>query len=318
MRSTARPTGSNKTKWSAWQSLDMPYKKWAMPDLQLSIRSDSVAVLTIDQQGSKANVLTLGLWTELETVLDALAGRIELRGLVLASAKPDIFIAGADLKLLVNATGQNDPALRTFIEQGLRVLSKLENLPYPTIAAINGVALGGGLEVALACDVRMAGPNPKLRLGLPEVTLGLIPGWGGTQRLPRIIGVPNAVAMVVLGQPIDSSQAAQYQLIEGCVVVATELVDAAASYVLGMPQVPAIRDKKRAPVGSWSRDGDANVKPHPDDSVAVLEAKRVLGEGASLPFSEGIKLETEAFLRLAGSEESKRLIAAFFASRKKT
>jgi len=317
MRSTARPTGSNKTKWSAWQSLNMPYKKWAMPDLQLSVRSDSVAVLTLDQEGSKANVLTLGLWAELEAVLDSLAGRTDLLGLVLASAKPDIFIAGADLKLLVNATGQNDPDARTFIEQGLRVLSKLENLPYPTIAAIDGVALGGGLEVALACDFRVAGPNPKLRLGLPEVTLGLIPGWGGTQRLPRIIGVPNAVAMVVSGQPIDSSQAAQYQLIEGCAAVATELVDAAASYLLATPREPVIRKKKQEQVASWIPEGDVSLKPNPDDSVAVLEAKRVLGEGASLTFSDGIKLETEAFLRLAGSEESKRLIAAFFASRKK-
>ncbi|HEV3439575.1 MAG TPA: enoyl-CoA hydratase-related protein, partial [Gemmata sp.] len=275
-----------------------------MSDLQPSIRSDSVAVLTLDQQGSKANVLTLGLWAELEAVLDSLAGRTELRGLILASAKPDIFIAGADLKLLVNATGSNDPAVRTFIEQGLRVLSKLENLPFPTVAAIDGVALGGGLEVALACDVRMAGPNPKLRLGLPEVTLGLIPGWGGTQRLPRIIGMPNAVAMVVSGQPIDSSQAAQYQLIEGCVAVAKELVDAAASYLLATPREPVIRKKKQEPVASWIPEGDVSVKPNPDDSVAVHEAKRILSEGASRPFPEGIKLETETFLRLAGSEES--------------
>src|SRR5205085_533528 len=97
-------------------------------------------------------------------------------------------------------SGPNDPAVLAFIEQGLRVLEKLEALPFPTCAAIDGAALGGGLEVALACDCIGFSQNPKVQLGLPEVKLGLIPGWGGTQRLPRIMtagffkGVPNCLA----------------------------------------------------------------------------------------------------------------------------
>src|ERR1043166_345159 len=161
--------------------------------ITISTRPDGVAVLTFDQPGSKANVLTRELWTEFGDALTSLANRTDLKGLVLASAKPGIFIAGADLKLLANAPGPNDPEVRAFIEQGLRVLEQLEALPFPTCAAIDGAALGGGLEVALACDYRVCGTNPKVQLGLPEVKLGLIPGWGGTQRLPRIMGSDTVV-----------------------------------------------------------------------------------------------------------------------------
>jgi enoyl-CoA hydratase len=290
---------------------------FAMSDINLAIRPESVAVLTLDQQGSKANVLTLELWAELEAALDSLA-HTNLAGLVLASAKPDIFIAGADLKLLANAAGPNDPAVKTFIERGLRILAKLENCPYPTIAAIDGAALGGGLEIALACDYRIGGPpNPKFRVGLPEVTLGLIPGWGGTQRLPRIIGVPEAVKLIVSGQPIGYEQARVSPLFDEFASATSKLVDSASAFVLKTPRVEAIRQKKRSPLTGWSKEGDASVSSTPTDSPAAAEARRVVGGGSLLPLSEGIALETAAFLGLAGSEESKRLIAAFFAGRKK-
>jgi enoyl-CoA hydratase/carnithine racemase len=171
--------------------------------------------------------------------------------------------------------------------------------------------------VALACDYRLAGPNSKCRLGLPEVTLGLIPGWGGTQRLPRIIGVPNATAMVVSGQPLDSKQAKENLLINDCSTTSLELVNDAANYIRSSPQVEVIREKKRLPVPSQSREGDAIIQPNPSDSTAVAAARRVIHEGSLLAFSEGIKLETEAFMQLAGSDESKRLIATFFVGRKK-
>src|SRR5262245_12104075 len=124
-----------------------------MSAITVTTRSDAVAVLTFDQPGGTANVLTRELWTEFGEALTGLASRADLKGVVLASAKPDIFVAGADLKLLANAPAPNDPDVRAFIELGLRVLEQLEALPFRTCAAINGAALGGGLEVALACDV---------------------------------------------------------------------------------------------------------------------------------------------------------------------
>src|SRR5947208_565735 len=183
--------------------------------ITVTTRPDGVAVLTFDQPGSKANVLTRELWTEFGEALAALHTRTDLKGLVLASAKPGIFIAGADLKLLANAPGPNDPEVRAFIELGLRVLEQLEALPFPTCAALDGAALGGGLEVALACDYRVCGTNPKVQLGLPEVKLGLIPGWGGTQRLPRIIDMNRlhaACKLVTTAELLDAPSAVAHEV----------------------------------------------------------------------------------------------------------
>lgn len=283
-----------------------------MSALQLSVRPDGVAVLTFDQPGSKANVLTADLWAEFDTALDALAPRTDVKGLVLASAKPGIFIAGADLNLLANAPGPNDSAVRGFIEQGLRVLEKLEALPFPTCAAIDGAALGGGLEVALACDTRMVGMNPKVRLGLPEVSLGLIPGWGGTQRLPRIVGTEKAADMLTTGRALDASEAVACGFVSQ-VVGAAVLIESAAQHVLAVDHV-TVRDRKASPVSGVTKLALTGLTGL---TGAVAEAVRVLVEGTALSLKQAIAVETKVFLRLAGSEESKRLIAAFFASRKK-
>jgi enoyl-CoA hydratase/carnithine racemase len=286
-----------------------------MAAISVAIRPDGVAVLTFDQPGSKANVLTGELWTEFSAALAALDSRIDLKGLVLASAKPGIFIAGADLKLLGSVSGPNDPLVRAFMEQGLRVLEQLEALPFPTCAAIDGAALGGGLEVALACDFRFAGSDPKFRVGAPEVKLGLIPGWGGTQRLPRIVAVPPAARFLASGESTDRDTSPPGLIDQRS--ESSELIDAAARYLLGAPREPAVREAKRVAVPNWPAPGDASVWPAPGDSVSVREVKRVTHEGTQLPFADAITLETEAFMRLAGSDESKRLISEFFASRKR-
>lgn len=276
--------------------------------VRVTVRPDAVAVLTVDQPGSTVNVLAPALWAELEAAVDALAARTDLKGLVLASGKPGIFIAGADLNVLANAT-PNDPAVRAFVADGLRVLEKLEALPFPTCAAIDGAALGGGLEVALACDYRVAGTHPKVRLGLPEVTLGLIPGWGGTQRLPRVVGPAAAGRMLVTGQSLTAAEAFDAGLTD--LTPREGLVDWAADQLAKTAFDRAAKRQPDPPPASFdpSRFG-ANT-------AATGEAVRVMCEGIALPLADGIRLETEAFLRLAGSGESTRLIAAFFAARKK-
>jgi enoyl-CoA hydratase len=302
-----------------------------MSALQLDIRRDNVAVFTIDQPGSKANVLNTALWTELESVLDSLMPRTDLRGLVLASAKPGIFIAGADLNVLASATGPGDPVVRGFIDQGLRVLEKLEALPFPTCAAIDGAALGGGLEVALACDYRVCGTSEKVKLGLPEVTLGLIPGWGGTQRLPRIAGPKLAAQMLTSGESIEGRRAnSENDHLLSKIFDSATLLEQSGSWLLGIQSVSInLETETKCEPGylQWIRrriktkplhpNSQALLPPIPMGPIAAREAIRVMVEGAASPLYEGIKLETEAFMRLAGSDESKRLIAAFFASRKK-
>jgi enoyl-CoA hydratase/carnithine racemase len=283
-----------------------------MSTVRVDVRPDAVAVLTFDQPDSRANVLTAQMWADFEAALDPLADRIDIAGLVLASAKPGIFIAGADLKLLADAPAPNDPAVRAFIDHGLRVLEKLEALLFPTCAAIDGAALGGGLEVALACDSRVVGTNPKVALGLPEVKLGLIPGWGGTQRLPRVLRVDpltTATDMLLTGNPLTAAEAEHVGLAEAggddVVAAAVKRVRADAQWV-----GQRLRKKHALPP-------PADFNPRTAFSPATVEGIRVLTAGVQLPLAAAIKLETAAFMTLAGSAESKRLIAEFFASRKK-
>ncbi|QDU19456.1 enoyl-CoA hydratase-related protein [Urbifossiella limnaea] len=284
-----------------------------MPDpaVRVEVRPDRVAVLTIDQPGAKVNVLTVALWDELEVALDALPP--DLAGLVIASGKPGCFIAGADLKLLADAT-PGDPAVKAFIEQGLRVLAKLEALPFPTCAAIDGVALGGGLELALACDLRVMSADQKYRIGVPEVNLGLIPGWGGTQRLPRLIGLARALPLLVEGRQLDLFEAISAGVVTFVEVPSDfrgETLDEIARFVGTLPRPFHRKQHDSFP--------DAAKPPPPplDASTAAREVYRVATDGLRLPLADGIKLETEAFLRLAGSDESRGKIAAFFAARKR-
>jgi enoyl-CoA hydratase/carnithine racemase len=281
----------------------------------ITVRSDGVAVLTIDQPDARVNVLTRQLWEDLEEAFDSLAHRSDLKGLVLASGKPGVFIAGADLKLLASAPAPNDPAVRDFIELGLRVLEKLESLPFPTAAAIDGAALGGGLEVALACDARFVGSHPKVQLGLPEVKLGLIPGWGGTQRLPRIVGGAPAASLIAHGEPVAAETAHSMNL---AVLVPGDVIEQAR---VRLPQLDfeETRRKKRGPLAGTEGEEIAAAIQNAlgGQSGAASEALTVMMQGAPRALGDAIPLETEVFLRLAGSPESKRLIGEFFASRKK-
>src|SRR5262249_21226189 len=150
--------------------------------------------------------------TEWEAALVDLSKRSDLRGLIIESAKPGIFIAGADLKEFADVPSPDHAPTRQYIELGLRIGELLESLPFPTAASIDGAALGGGLEMALACDYRLVGTHPKTRLGLPEVTLGLIPGWGGTQRLPRLISVGPALELIVNNAQLVAASACERAL----------------------------------------------------------------------------------------------------------
>jgi enoyl-CoA hydratase len=281
---------------------------------------DGVARLTFDQPGSRANVLSTALWTEFGQRLDELAHKPGIRGLILDSAKPDIFIAGADLKEL--ASGERE-RIRTLIELGHRVLHTLEELPFPTIAAIDGAALGGGLEVALACDFRFCGANPKVQLGLPEIKLGLIPGWGGTQRLPRLIGTEEAIERMHSGESYDERDPPSEDLVDET-VSSEALIDTARHWAAN-GDWRTIREIKFAPVPAEllpSADFLAETRHtlevlDPAQHPAALAAIKVVLEGALSDLAAGIRLETEAFVQLATSANAQELIAEFFAKRKK-
>ena len=182
-----------------------------MPDptaaLRLDFSSDGIAQITFDQPGSKANTLGQAILAEFETILDQLVEtRTDLRGLILTSAKPGMFIAGADLKELGSAQPEPNQT-RRLVAAGLGIIARFENLPYPTVAVIDGACMGGGLELALGFDYRLAGTHPKVDIGCPEVKIGLIPGWGGTQRFPRIIGPSLACELICAGDSLSGPRA---------------------------------------------------------------------------------------------------------------
>ena len=315
----------------------------------LDVTPAGVGILTLDQPGSKVNVLTRELWADLESAVDEARSR-PLAGLVIASAKPSVFIAGADLKLLETATGPNDPAVRSFIEHGLRVLEKLESLPFPTCAAIGGAALGGGLEVALACDIRLVSNGPKVQLGLPEVKLGLIPGWGGTQRLPRVVGAISALEIMFNNLQLDAETARYRGLVTE--VAPSENLRTEAVKLLKRSRLhgewKSVRENKRKPMEVASKGptledlkaghfSDAQINAmslNPETMTAyrqyaseqmkdllrrpaTIALLDVVEQGCALPLQEAISIETRAFMRLVGTPESRQLISEFFASRKR-
>jgi len=182
-------------------------------NFELSVNPESIAYITINQQDSKVNVLSDDMLKEFDQLLDHIESTEHVRAIVIKSGKEGVFIAGADIKQFDKAF-KNPEIISDIIETGHRVFSRLQNFSVPTIALINGVCLGGGLELALACDYRICTDHPKCKLGLPEVNLGIFPGWGGTQRLPRLIGLKQGLTMILSGKPVQPKKAFKIGLID--------------------------------------------------------------------------------------------------------
>ena len=161
----------------------------------LTYGDNGVAWLKIDVPDEKMNTLQSAFVDQVTTVLEELKTKSDLKGMVVHSGKPDNFIAGADIKMLAACTTAEEA--QQLAAQGQVLFSQLEALPFHVVAAIHGPCLGGGLELALACHSRVCSDDDKTRLGLPEVQLGLLPGSGGTQRLPRLVGVANSLDMIL-------------------------------------------------------------------------------------------------------------------------
>jgi len=187
--------------------------------------TDGIAVITFNLPKEKVNILSPKVMAELEKVLAKIEDRPEkVKGAVIRSGKEGNFIAGADLPLIEGIT---DPAEGARLAaEGQRVLERIEALPFPVVAAIDGACLGGGLELALACRFRVASDSPKTALGLPETQLGIIPGFGGTQRLPRLVGLPEALKIILSGSRVYPGKARHIGLVDD-VVPREHLMDAA-------------------------------------------------------------------------------------------
>jgi enoyl-CoA hydratase len=190
-----------------------------LPQLQFH---DDLAVITLNRPEA-LNALSFSILDELHALIKTVK-KSTARALIITGTGDKAFCAGADIKELMGRSRQEQQSGSEF---GQEVFNQVENLPIPSLALINGYAFGGGLELALACTFRLATPNAKM--GLPEIKLGLIPGYGGTQRLARVIGITRANELILTGKTIDAEQALQYGILNG-VIDKSKALDEAVSF----------------------------------------------------------------------------------------
>jgi len=172
-----------------------------------------IGLLTFDVTEKTGNTFSRPGLLELDRRVNELAAKKNLRGLLLKSAKPGQFIAGADLNELGALAYATKDQVEPALVAGHELFGLISRLPFPTVSLIDGNCMGGGTEISLAMDYRLAAANSATKIGLPEVKVGIIPGWGGTQRLPRVVGVNQAIAMITGGEPISAQEAAKCGLV---------------------------------------------------------------------------------------------------------
>ena len=285
---------------------------------------DGIAWLRLDDPGKKVNTLSTRLFEWFEGQIASLE-RDRPEGLVIYSGKPDGFVAGADLEELLAVADKE--SVIAMLQRGHDLMERLAGLPFPTVAAIHGACLGGGLELALACRRRVATEHPKTKLGLPEVQLGLIPGLGGTQRLPRLIGVPDALDLILTGKQVDARKAKRLGLVDDTchpadLRIAAERVLRGGGNGGGAKKAPKKPFASRAgdflsrtPLGGpmvWEKAKTGVMEKTGGHYPAPLVAIDIVREGLKLPIRRALDLEAGAFSELVVSDTAKNLISIFF------
>lgn len=288
--------------------------------LSLDFPHDDVAVITIDDPQKSVNILSRRTLADLAGLLDQLDARAGLSGLVICSAKPGNFIAGADLREFVTDIDEPKDKVIAISRLGQELFGRLAKSSYVTIAAIEGLCIGGGAELAIWCDRRIMA-REKASYGFPEVKLGLFPGWGGTARTPRMVGLYNAVEMVTSGENVDAAAAEAMGL--AIAVPADKLLDAAIQVVRAEKESQQFLKDRAA----WSKPivySDTELaflgatasayiqgqtKGHYPAPVAALEL--MLG-AAGVDLDTACQMEAEGFAELFGSPVNRALLNVFF------
>ena len=293
--------------------------------LSLSYPENNIAELTLDDPEKSVNVLSRTVLDDFEKHLDELDQHKDLAGLIIRSNKPGNFIAGADLREFVADIEQPSEHVLRVVQRGQQLFSRLSKCSYVTVAAIQGMCVGGGAELAIWCDRRIMVRDDKTSFGFPEVKLGLFPGWGGTARTPRMVGLSNAVELVTGGESIDTSAALAMGLANG-------IVDDPASEALRAAAVAMVRSEQQTQ--DYLRDRDAwaaainlsetelgflgatasayiqgQTKGHYPAPLAALE---VLLGASMVDLETACQMEGEGFVKLFGSPINRALLNVFF------
>lgn len=282
--------------------------------------SDGIAILSFDKSNSSVNVIDTEFLSALEQNISAAIADTTVKGIIVTSAKKD-FVLGADLRMIMGVNDPKEVMAITYRLQG--VLRKMETGGKPVVAAINGTALGGGYEICLASHYRVAVNDSKIQIGLPEVLLGLLPGAGGTQKLPRMIGIQEALPFLLEGKKIRPEQALKSGLVNQLVDTQEQLIPAAKKWILtvGKSVQPWDEEKFRVPGGEVQSPKILSMLP----AAAGLALKKTYGnypavtailncvyEGLQLPIDRAFNVECRYFTQCVLSPESKNMIRTMF------
>lgn len=293
--------------------------------MQYSIDSDGIGHLVFDNPDEKMNSLSRQFMDEFMAVLDQIESESGVQGVVLESAKPGVFFAGADIKWLKELDSLE--ACRAFAQAAHTPFDRLEQLKVPTLAAINGICLGGGLELALACKWRVAVDHRAVQIGLPEVKLGVIPGGGGTQRLPALVGIQNALQMAATGKSLKVNEVLQIGVIDAVLPAENFAVDAktflmdkvaagaaverswlSAEFRYGATEDEKNSDAQTKIFGVARQMALKQTKGHMQAPLKVIDA---IETGATDGFAAGLAAEARIFGDILWSNEARSLIDLF-------
>jgi 3-hydroxyacyl-CoA dehydrogenase/enoyl-CoA hydratase/3-hydroxybutyryl-CoA epimerase len=296
---------------------------------QLARRDDGIAVITIDLPGESQNTLKAEFVGEANALLDQLEQDTSVQGIVFISGKPGSFIAGADINMLKACKTAAEAT--ELSKAGQRFFDRLENFKTPIIAAIDGPCLGGGLELALACQGRVCTDNPKTALGLPEVMLGVLPGSGGTQRLPRLIGIPAALGLMLTGKHLNAQKARRMGLVDEVVPTPILLQTAVALAhqlqqhrgaarktgslfsIKGLTKL-ALEDNplgRRVLFQKAREQTLSKTKGHYPAPLRIIDCVEI---GAGQGFKKGLEAEAVGFGELAVTPQARQLMNLYFAT----
>lgn len=292
--------------------------------IQLSWPEKAIALLTFDDPTKGANVLSKAVLDELGRHLDVLERRTDLTGLVIRSGKPGSFIAGADLREFAASFDVPQREVTEMCHRGRRLFQRLSQCPFVTVAAIDGICVGGGAELAIWCDRRIMTSDAKSQFGFPEVKLGLFPGWGGTARSARMVGLGNAVELVTSGESIDGRTAMKMGLVSD-VVANDRLLEAAFRLVRAeqtSKEYLADRQRWSGPIeinetelGFLGATASAYIQQQTKGHYpAPLAALEVMLGAAGVDVDAACTMEAEGMAQLFGTPVNRALINVFFLS----
>lgn len=295
--------------------------------IELSIDADGIAILVLDVPGHSMNVLTPDLQEDLEEVVGRVRDDNNIKGAIITSARRTSFLAGADLReflAMFESTKLEEAYQRSAALSG--VFRRLEQAGKPIAAAINGLALGAGLELALACHYRVLADDSEAVIGLPEVRVGLLPGAGGTQRLPRLIGIPQALPLLLEGKHISPAEALALGVVNA-IVPAAQILDKAREWILKSPESvqPWDLEGYSIPDGAGClspqavrsfQAGTARVSQSTQRNYpAPLAILSSVFEGTQLPIDVGLRIESKYFARLLTHPVARNLIRTMFVNK---